>query len=552
LGRETHSAYGWQAQPDIVNRNGRNSSVSNNIDSISGSSMVLEPSQPTLLAQAQQGSSNTSPPDVGKLLDTLGSLATPDAAVVTTDWMKRPSARNFALLNPLAGTYTQFISHGTQTVDLLGVPVKRVESIHYSADGNPARREDGLGWAQKAGDATLFFNIRAGDTNLVNSANGASANVGFFGAPGAMKKVWSRLEQSNDPKAQLAAKVFSGLELGVAYRGTVQYNKQTKELELKVSGVSIPLPDLVKALETIPHTNEGFAQVARSNNREDYLQGANPYSLADYTRDPQDNSLRNHGDPTSAIAGNIVELGRAVNPGLPAVRTNADAKQVLEEAIDRNFAPLTTDQRRLWGQDAESLRPDPLNAKQRERLADVLNQLDNHDLDFGSQKIRDAFPSASLNPATDSPPPADRQFVRDVFEGDFRHEFAEAGNPALDIAVGLNRYVGIAASLLGGSPTARDEIILQNIHARHEGLEARLAARFGSAHEALGLDAAGLAGAELEQFNHKLTAGLASALEARMAQSQTEITGQSLYAEFAALSRQDRNAIAARLNAALR
>lgn len=524
-----------------------------NIDRAQYDGAASDSPQQTLIAQEPPSSGeDASSLDVRQLLEGIGSFATPDATVVTTDWMNRPGARNFALLNPIAGTYTQFISHGTQTADLFGVPVKRVEAIHYNANGGETRREDGLGWAKKLGDITPFFNVRAGDTNLISSDNGASANIGFFGAPGAMKGVWDKLENSGDPKMRAVAKGLSGLEVGVAYRGTLLYNKKTEELELKVSGVTIPLPDLAKAMESVPKTNQGKAEIARSNNREDYLQGANPFSLADYTRDPSDKGLRNHGDPTSAIAGNIVELGEAVNPGLPRVRTNAQAKQVLEEAIERNFAPLTADQRRLFGQDAETLHPDPLNAQQRDQLNGVLANLERYGMDFDSEKIREAFSDVPLNQTGDGKPPMDRQFVRDVYEGDFRHEFADSNNPALDIAVGLNRHIAIASSLLGGSPTAQDEVILQQIGARNDGLEARLEAQSGSVLGALGIEANDLSGAEREQFEDKLTAGLVGVLQHRLAEADTAVTSQNLYDEFARLSPSELNAVAARLNAASR
>jgi hypothetical protein len=527
----------------------------------SGAATLGSASQTTPLAQntpAKRASSSA--PDI---VGILGHLATPDALVYNNAALTNENTRNFALINPLSGNYTQFITHLNPVMNLGGLPFRHVETIHYNTNGTGTRREDGLGWGQRVGDVTVFANMRAGDSNLVNSANGASVNVGFFGPPRALDGLVQRLEQSSNPGVKklgqiidtgLKAASAGGNEFGVAYRGTLQYNSTSKQMEVNLSGLRIPLADFAKAFETVPNTNQGHEQVARSNNREDYLAGANPYNLAEYTRRPADGAYRNHGDPVSAIAGNIVQLGKVVNPGSAPVRTNAEAKQVLEEAIDRNFTPLTADQRRLYGEDAKLLRPDPLNTQQREQLQGTLASLNAYGLDFGSQKIRAAAADAARNQGGENKPPPDRQFVRDVFEGDFRHAFTEGydlGDLGRDVLIGANRWLGVATSLDAGS-VANDNAYMRQAQAREDGLTARLDANRGGVFKALDIDTSGLSGAALDQFKGKLTSGLASVLHGRLVERNVAVTSQSLYDEFTRLPAAERRAIAARLNAALR
>ena len=518
--------------------------------------------QATQLAQntqAQRPSSSGAP----SLQDVL-STAAPDALVYSNDRLNNASTRNFTLVNPLSGNYSHFITHKNDNVTVAGVPLKRVETIHYNTNGTGTRREDGLGWSAQANGVTVFANIRAGDSNLVNSANGASANVGFFGSPKALEGLVQRLEGSGDARVRNVARVLdsglqaasaSGSQFGLAWRGTLQYNSNSKQVELNISGARIPLADFSRALETLPKTNAGFAEVARANNREDYLGGANPYNLADYTRDPADKGYRNHGDPVSAIAGGIDRLGQVVNPGAPPVRSNADAKQVLEEAIDRNFTPLTPEQRRMYGEDAATLRPDPLNAEQRNLVNSTLAQMHAYGLDFGSEKIRTASADAARFVGTAEQPPGDRQFVRDVFEGDFRYNFNDSydiGDLGRDVVIGINRWAGVATSIFDAQPVARDDQYLQRNQALQDGFAARLNTQSGGVLKALGLDDNGLSGTQRTQYEGKVTSALSSVLAGRLNERDIATTSQSLYDEFTRLPPAERQAIAARINAAVR
>jgi hypothetical protein len=203
----------------------------------------------------------------------------------------------------------------------------------------------------------------------------------------------------------------------------------------------------------------------------------------------------------------------------------------------RRLAPLTSEERRLYGDDAELLRPDPLNPQQRAQLNGMLATLNQYGLDFGSQKIRDAAADAARYQGTEGKQPGDRQFVRDVFEGDFRHKFTEGydlGDLGRDVLIDANRWLGIATSLDAGS-VADDNAYMKQAQAREDGLTARLDANAGGVLKALGIDANGLSGTQLDQFKDKVTSSLASVLQGRLAERNVAVTSQSLYDEFTRL-----------------
>jgi len=500
----------------------------------------------------------------------VGHLASPDAIVVTLGAANLPGQRHFALANPLLGSATHFISHKNDKVTLGGLPFNRVETVHYGI-GQATRREDGLGWSMPlsalgvpgdAGRVVMFANMRAGDTNLLRSDHGASVNVGFFGPPAALAGAAERLADAGNPRVAAVGEALgrgmrlagaAGSEFGLAWRGTLTLDQRSGELMLNLSGRRIPLADFSEAMSGLASLNRGSSAVARANNREDYLAGANPYALADYTRTPQ-GALRNHGDPVSAIAGGIVELGRSLLPGSPPVRTNAQARSVLEMAIARDIPPLTPEQRGLWhgrvGDSPPAERVHPLNDGQRRLLDATLRQLERYDLDFGSARIREAARAAGGT----SPAPLDRQFVRDVFEGDFRVPAAGGGNHLLfDLAVGASRHLGIFAGVLNAGPTARDDMMLQQTRARAEGLEARLDAHHGGVLRALSIDTQGLDARARASLPNRAVDTLALTLESRLAaRGEREPGAQALYREFQSLSAAERAAIGARIGAALR
>lgn len=494
----------------------------------------------------------------------IGHLGSPDAIVYTLGAANLAGQRHFALANPLTGNATHFISHRNDVVRIGGLAFNRVEAVHYGL-GQATRREDGRGWSQRIGDVTLFANIRGGDTNLRTDI-GASGNVGLFGPPSALSGLAEGMARSRNPQLHAMGAALgrglqvagaAGSEFGVAWRGSLAVDSKSGELTVNLSGQKIPLADFVAAMKTLPSLNRGSPAVARVNNVEDYLRGANPYALADYTRTPQ-GQLRNHGDPVSAIAGGVVELGRSLMPGSDPVRTNAQARTVLEMAIARDIPPRTPEQRRLWYGTTFDAPPlenvYPLSVEQRQLLHATLRQLDRYGLDFGSPLVRSAARATADDPAARAAAPLDRQFVRDVFEGDFRTAAMKGGNhPLFDLAVGLNRYAGVFSSILDAGTVARDDVMIQQMRARAEGLEARLDAFHGGVLKALSIDARGLGANDRAGLANGAIDMLASALESRLAaRGVSQPTSQALHDAFQSLSAAERAAIGARINAALR
>jgi hypothetical protein len=502
---------------------------------------------------------------VGTAADALGHMSLPDAVVYTNAALNKPATRNFVLANPLTGAYTHFVTHKNQAVNLHGVPFKHVESVHYDANGGGTRREDGLGWAKDIGGVTVFANLRGGDTNLVNSKNGASLNLGFFGSPAKLQGqggLLDKMKHSPDARMRMMAKGIDGAasgmsagggEVGLAWRGDLRYDKASQQLQVNVSGAKFTLAEFAQALENLPATNQSQRGIARQNNREAYLDGANPYEHADKTRAPS-GEYRNHGDPVAAIAGGVVQTGHTVNPGLPPVRTNDEARQALEEAIDRDYPALSADQRRMFGDQVNALRPDRLSDPERAQLHSTLAVMNDYDIDFGSDKIEQAADAAARANGTAVRQHHDKQFVRDVFEGDFRTAFAEsydAGDAARDLMLGANRWLA-ALTALDGGPLAKDEVYLQQHQAREDGLKSRLDAQGGGVFEPLGLSTEGLSAKERTAFERRVLSGLTHALADRANQQGAAPTAQSLYEAFASLSKEERKSLGARLNASAR
>jgi hypothetical protein len=527
-----------------------------------GDEPYADPSALLAQAPAQKPAATGKPPldPVG----IIGHLGAPDAIVYTMGAANLAGQRHFVLANPLTGSATHFISHRNDKINFAGLPLNRVETVHYGL-GQATRREDGYGWSRKVGDIMLFANMRVGDTNGLRSDHGASGNVGFFGPPAALSGLAERMAASGNPRLRAMGEAFerglqvagaAGSEFGLAWRGTLTVDRKSGEAVLNLSGQKIPLHDFIEAMKPVSSINRGSPAVARANNLEDHLGGENPYALADYTRNAQ-GELRNHGDPVSAIAGGVVELGRSLLPGTDPVRTNAQARSVLEMAIARDIVPLTPEQRRLWLGSAFDSNPledlHPLGAAQRQQLHATLRQLDRYGLDFGSPTIRAAARAAAADTAG-AAAALDRQFVRDVFEGDFRTQAMKGGNhPLFDLAVGLNRWAGVFSAALDAGPVARDDVMIQQMRARAEGLEARLNAFNGGVLKALSIDAGGLDARDRPGLANRAVDLLASALERRLAdRGVREPNSQALHDAFHALSAAERAAIGARINAALR
>jgi hypothetical protein len=484
-------------------------------------------------------------------LGQIASLGVPDAIVYTQGALNRAGQRHFALVNLLSGSATHFITHKNDVTRVGNLELKRVEGVQYAL-GQSTYREDGLGWSQalpslrpggKSG-ATLFLNFRAGDTNLLSDVNGASVNFGLFGPPAELSAVADRLARSSDVRMSAIGRVMSqglnvatrsGSEIGVAWRGRATLDSRSGELMLNLSGVKIPLCDFARNMATPPGLNRGLAAVARVNNNDAYIAGANPYAFADGTRappPPAPGALRNHGDAVSDIAGGIVELARR-GPGAPKVRTNAQARATLERSIaaEATLAPA-----------------------QRQLLDATLRQLHRYAMDFGSPTVRDAAARRAVVGA-DGELPHDYQFVRDVFEGDFRTPGPSGGNLLMsgvfELAVGVSRKAGVAgaaASMIDAGPIADGTITARRTHA--DGLRVRLQAWHSGVLPALSIGARDLDPEARDELARRALELLAVSLDADLRQKgMVEPNGEALYAAFQKLSLAERAALGARVRA---
>jgi hypothetical protein len=494
----------------------------------------------------------------------LVSVALPDAVVYTNSLLNKANTRNFFLANPLTGSYTHFIGHkNAPSVEFMGQTWKRVEAVHYDATGKGTRREDGLGFSiqNQAKTGTFFMNARVGDTNAIDPRNGVSVNAGFFGKPEALRGMAEQMQRSGNVRVRevgvalgklMDAAAATGTELGLAWRGQLVYNNKTQKAQLVVSGVTFDLADLKQAMATVKPVNQGSKDVARANNIEAYLKGANPYDLAMQTRAPG-GAYVNHGDPVSDVAGRIQKLNEWVNPGAGPVRTNAQAGKVLEEALARAVT-LTPEQiRQLTPEDRAQLPPNPLSIEQSREVFATLALIQRNGLAglYGSAKVSEA--AAAVGGKSPTPLP-NAQFVRDVFEGDFRRDPAagyDAGDFLRDLTLGLSRAGQVLAGLDAGG-TANEEQIMQRNRAATAGLGERLNAQEGGVLKALRIDTQGLADSQRASMSNDALQALAYALRGLAYEAKREPTGQGLYDTFRKLSEADRNAIGARINAALR
>ena len=474
-------------------------------------------------------------------------LVLPDAVAYTLGAANQAHRRDFALANPTTGSLTHFISHKLDAVQFGGLRLNRVETVHYSFAGEPVVREDGLTWSKKlAGGATVFLNFRGGDSNLRSPNTTLPGNIGFFGPPSALGPVVKALRAVGASPAAAAldrtlrAAGTAGSEFGLAWRASVELDRRSGEVMVNLSGHRIPLHRFIDSLESLGAHNEGLPQVARNINREAYLAGENPYALADGTRGA-DGRYRNHGDPVSAIAGGILKLAAEIQPGAAPVRTNADARRVLEQALSREADWIDPDRSRRLGM---LQAPATLSPASRQALSGVLKLLERYDMDFGSRTIGRA---AESGPAS-GPRPADMQFVRAVFQGNFRVASLTPANPLIDALVfGFNRHLGIAATVLSPRPLARDDVMLMQSRVRVDGLKARLDALHGGALEALGVPAQDLPPAQRARMESNALHLLDAVLTQRIVRQGGTLGLQSLYSAFVGLRQDERALLGAQL-----
>ena len=273
---------------------------------------------------------------------TLGAAVLPDALVYTNSALLSGDKKHFALANPTTGTAVHVIKHADRAADApawLGGPFKsfsHVESITYSAAGDPVRHEDGIGTSMDIGKGrdkmTFFLNTRGGDTNaLDHPKTGASVNLGLFGPPEALERFVDNLPRGGGKAGKLRQALersldvagVGGSQYGLGWRGTVTHDRESGKAILDISGYKIELEDFIDTFEEIGSLNRGDRPVAALNNEEAYLRGANPFVRAEQTRetlpDGSPGRYLNHGEPVAAISGDTLALQRSVAPGEPPI-----------------------------------------------------------------------------------------------------------------------------------------------------------------------------------------------------------------------------------------
>ncbi len=506
------------------------------------------------------------------------STVAPDAIVYSNNWLTKDHTRHFVLVNPLAGTASHFISHkDSLKKEMWGVQFNRVQTIHYTLEGTGTRREDGYGFSKSnaAKDLTFFVNVRGGDTNLVNNVNGLSGNVGFFGSPARVRDVADAMSRSGTGRMRaigegidktLRAAAASGQQVGLAWRGTLSYDTKSKQAFLDISGLKIPLKDFQKSFDIPVSYNYGDASTARNNNIDSYLQGANPFELARYTRRPNGTFI-NHGDSVSNIAARIHHVQEQLYPDtLRNIRSNRDVQSVLLGAIDARDASLMTPDRRRWMNElgrwiapgGPALAPvapagsRTFKAQDRAYLNQTLATLHQYGIaGLYGPKVQQEAALQARNLGV-SGTPGDRQFVRDVFEGGFRPIGSyNAGDLARDVFLGLNRYTAIVAAVFDPQPTANDSLILQQRNSAISGLQSRLNATHGGVLRALSLPSGGRQGAAYARHEQQAMQALHQVLETKVRQANRTYSAQALYDAFLAMPQAERSQLRALINASL-
>lgn len=512
--------------------------------------------------------------DPGKWLGDLATVGLPESIVVTTDKLRLPAnIKSFALLNPVTLKGTHFINHPQTAKVIGGVEFTHVEATQYTLDGKGTRREDGIGYTTQYGNpqnpSTFFANVRGGDSNLHNAANGVSVNVGFFGPVAGVKPVLEKVLSNSKTQGLkrglirgLDAATAAGGQAGFAWSGTLLRDSKTKQWTLNIGGVKMPLGDLAKAPKGSVGASVNYAKkpIARGNNEEAYTRGANPFARADETRSASGAYL-NHTDPVASIAGDVRALQlRVEGKDASPVRSNKHAARVLSLAIGLSKS-MTPQEARKWRQvedvKNQSIHRDALSPKERVKLDETLSKLDKADMYFGSDAVKAAAQEASRASGMASRAKggnAEQTFVRDVFAGKFRGQARRQysfGDVVRDLALGLNRLAAPVSTLFSDDGTMAPDNGNPDLGLRRKakGFTDRVA-KDGGALQQLGVKAPATMNAKAAE--DKASAALSEAVRHRVVfYSKLPDTAENRYQAFKAMSPAEKRAVAARVQAEL-
>jgi hypothetical protein len=556
---------------------------------------LTPPGQPTKIALATNDFQ-------GFVQNLVNNDAMPDAFVYTNKLGNNADgSRSFTLLGA-NGNLTVFTAQGQKKgapVGLLaGAQPYPVMTRTVTPSGH-STTEDGLGisFANADKSATFFLNVRGTTIPGPNDPKGMSVNLGFYGKPEAFRAVANRMAASPNERLRLFGQALqkgfdvsaaTGSEVGLAWRGVFAgVDKDGKPL-ITLSGMKVPIgiEELKEGFTSGPPLNRGSHEVARANNFEAYVNGENAFVQADTTRkfDPNKEGDPNykgefvdHGDPVSKIAGRIQRVSEILDEdgrtgGRGRVNSNLEAGHVMEIALGKSL-----EQPSVRGQPQESGGVTPAQLarpEDRKFVNDTAKLIQQYGLIGLMLPKQDAdekkpFLSSLKNSGVVDPNAPDGQFVRDVFQGNFRPMDTTPPNvkfawSAIALATALpsvrlvGRLLEIAQSLDAG-PTANIEGIRRKNDAADNTLVKSLDARYGKTAgggvlEALKLDVSDLPANEQAAYRRGAGVTLAETMRASVPGDDPP-TGQQLINAFDKLAKErpdDLKEIAARINAMLR
>lgn len=479
--------------------------------------------------------------------------------------VKSLGSSQFYRINPLRqGMVTVYSTYPQRRVIIGGVPLNAVDSATYIAGKNQISREAGFGYAKKFGQGSktlsIFINGRAGDLSHLSRGERVSVQFGVTGSPELLRKVIDTLPESGRGKVirdilNMVVDVTSagGSRYGLVWRASFGVNESTGKAELDLFGQKIEVASLVQALKSADLVNLGHKSVARVNNEEAYLQGANPWQRTLDNRDRQGQYL-NHGDPVSALAGRILSLQQELHPSAPPIRNEQQARSFVESLTTR-LRWLTPEQiqqfRPLMGEDARQIQkdPHPLTTAQRQQVNVLLKDMYRYDVDLGSSAIARTLDEVGRSAHVAHAPIQDQRFTQDVLAGKFQ---AMAQPPSEIVGTLLSMVswrLGFVLDVLKSQPVAKDDTYLyQGRVVSERGLATRMEAAGGVLHTlGLGLPP----GRSMAQYKEDLVHMLAIRLAVSLKVKRIENNAQSLYDELMGMSPAQRQQLGRQLAQAL-
>jgi hypothetical protein len=369
-----------------------------------------------------------------QMANNIGEILKPDAIVIgethgpalAGDALK---GGNFALFSTKDGSATYFGAKPLRALPDIPTPFGPAKGgVALVGTRNQGGDEGGVGVSYKfptpAGDVLLFVNGRqdaATAGGLAEALAGkpgdgqtkVSVNIGaaYSASDGALIAASGSLPGAVAIKAGADLANIDGW-IGVGYRGVATFEEgQLKSVN--ISGVEIPIGDLGAKLgeqaqaqrqkpTLIP--NRGSSQIASLNDTLLAVYGQSPWDIAHSAKKKTENGatqvlngtvdVLNHGNSVVAVAEPIYELGVKYGElGVgERIGSNAEAGQIVQNILKKAAAESPT------------------------AYFEALSRLNNkYDLNFGSlelQTIQQAYPQ---------PRPQDYEYVRDVFEGQYRN-----------------------------------------------------------------------------------------------------------------------------------